>query len=364
MRVKRVVRLGRAMAAMLACGLAACTTQLPPAPSAPARFQAAWRLVPPDRHFVMADGAVLPARVWAAPGRPRALLLALHGFYDSRDAWEYPGPVLAAQGITVVAPDQRGFGAAPGRGHWAGSQRMTADVREEVAVLARENPGVPLYLAGESMGGAVLMVLMAQPDAPRVAGTILLAPAVWRLGLGATVPLDILAGLSPDSVVTGRELPVHVVASNNIAALVRLYYDPLSLRGTRLGTLRGLVQLMDEAARAAPRLHGPVLCVYGGHDQLVPPAAMGQVWRSLGPAGRRDLVPGGYHLLLRDKGRALVERDLVAWITQPDWFLPSGGDSAASAWLAQGRGEAWPGHWQFPWFLPARLDTLVGADNR
>lgn len=102
--------------------------------------------------FTLSDGAAIPARVWKAQGQPRGILLALHGFNDSRDAWEQPAPFFAGQGITVVAPDQRGFGEAPKRGEWAGSDRMVQDVREEIAILQQENPQIPLYLTGESMG--------------------------------------------------------------------------------------------------------------------------------------------------------------------------------------------------------------------
>lgn len=220
--------------------LGGCAGSTPePAPVPPARYAAAARLVPPDRVFSLSDVAAIPARVWPAHGREQAVVLALHGFNDSRDAWEYSAPALAGQGITLVAPDIRGFGGAPMRGGWAGTPRLLADTREEVALLRQEHPGVPLYLMGESMGGAVLMLLMSMPDAPDVAGTILLAPAVWNLGVGADIPLDILATLFPHSLVSGRELPVHVVASDNPAALIRLYYNPLTLRQTRLEALRG-----------------------------------------------------------------------------------------------------------------------------
>lgn len=339
--------------------LAGCASTRQPVPVPPARYAAAGRLVPPDRLFTLSDGAAIPARVWRAKGREHAVILALHGFNDSRDAWEYSAPALAEQGITLVAPDLRGFGGAPLRGGWPGSARMVADAREEAAQIQHEHPGVPLYLMGESMGGAVLMVLMSSPHAPTVAGTILLAPAVWDLGVGADVPLDILATLFPKRLVTGRELPVHVVASDNPAALIRLYYNPLTLHETRLVALQGLVALMRGAARAAPALQGPVLCLYGGRDQLVPPQAMARAWRSFPQTARLDLVTGGHHLLLRDRRGAVALNDIAAWINQPHWFLPSGGDFAAAAWLAQGGGGAGWATSSPAWFLPARLDGIA-----
>jgi hypothetical protein len=68
-----------------------------------------------DGYFTLASGQSLPYRDWLPKQPPRAVVLALHGFNDSRDAWAMPAPHLAAAGIAVFAPDQRGFGAAPGR---------------------------------------------------------------------------------------------------------------------------------------------------------------------------------------------------------------------------------------------------------
>ena len=47
---------------------------------------------PPDQVFQMRDGFALPARIWRpAPNVPPAgVILALHGFTDSRDAWAMP----------------------------------------------------------------------------------------------------------------------------------------------------------------------------------------------------------------------------------------------------------------------------------
>ena len=142
--------------------------------------------------FTLADGARVPVRTWQPPTqpgeRPAAVILALHGFNDSRDAWALPGPMLAAAGIVVYAPDQRGFGAAPGRGMWPGDRALADDAAAMLATLRARHPGVPLFAMGESMGGAVLMTLAARPDRPAIDGWILLAPAVWgraQQGIGA-----------------------------------------------------------------------------------------------------------------------------------------------------------------------------------
>ena len=288
--------------------------------------------------FVMADGAVLPARVWRPVSAPRAVVLALHGFNDSRDAYALPGPVWAADGLLVVAPDQRGFGAAPGRGLWPGGGQLADDAAVMLAELRRRYPGVPMFAMGQSMGAAVLMTLAARADAPVVEGWILLSPAVWgraQQGPGLSAALWIAAAVAPGLTVTGAEIPLRVRASDNIEALRALGRNPLTIRRTRFDALRGLTDVMDAAQDAAARLPAQTLLMYGERDTLVPAAAMRRAWRSA-PAGvRRAVYPGGWHLLVQDLGRAGPIGDVASWTRDPAAWLPSGADVAAGAWVAR-----------------------------
>ena len=290
-----------------------------------------------DELVMMPDGARLPVRDWLPAGQPRAVVLALHGFNDSRDAWEIPAPSFTAAGIAVFAPDQRGFGAAPLRGRWPGATVLMDDAASLLADLHARYPGVPLYAMGESMGGAILMGLAARPDAPKIEGWILLSPAVWgRQQMGAVLSsgLWLVSSLAPGLSVTGGEVNLRVVPSDNRAALIRLARDPLTIRRTRFDALRGLTDLMDDAQEASPALPPHVLALYGERDMLVPPDAMVRAWRNM-PAGvRRALYPSGYHLLMRDIGRAAVIQDVIAWIGDQAAPLPSRADRWSLAWLA------------------------------
>jgi alpha-beta hydrolase superfamily lysophospholipase len=293
---------------------------------------------PATETFTMADGARLPVRTWLPEGKPRAVVLALHGFNDSRDAWELPAPVLSETGLAVFAPDQRGFGAAPGRGRWPGTAVLVGDARTMAVQLRRRYPGVPLYLMGESMGAAVLMVLAASPDAPPVQGYVLLAPAVWGRGemnVFLRGSLWLAYHLAPGWHLTGNEVPVKVRASDNRAALVRLSLDPLTLHSTRVDTLHGLVDLMDAAQRASALLRGPALALYGGLDDLVPKRATEDAWHALPPGTRIGYYPTGHHLLMRDLGRAVPIGDVLAWMSDPETALPSGADAKAAEFLKE-----------------------------
>lgn len=290
--------------------------------------------MPPEQDtdaFVMPDGARLPYRSWRPVGEVRAVALALHGFNDSRDAWEYPAPGLAAAGILVVAPDQRGFGQAPGRGLWAGTRTMADDAADMAALLRARHPGRRLVMMGESMGGAVAMCaeVLRRPD---VDGYVLLAPAVWgraRMNYLMQSGLWLAATLVPGLAV-GRG-PIRIRPSDNMEALIRLSNDPLTLRTTRFDTLRGLVNLMDHALDAAPAFGAPGLFLYGGHDELVPPRATRAIWRTLPPTAHRAFYPDGFHLLTRDLHRAAVNADVAAYLL--DGTRPAVAEAAARDWM-------------------------------
>jgi acylglycerol lipase len=285
--------------------------------------------------FVMPDGTVLPYRDWLPAGQPTAVVLALHGMNDSRDAWEFPAPAFAADGIAVFSPDQRGFGATRTRGLWPGTDGFTSDIRVMIRLLRARYPHTKLILMAESMGAAALMVLATEPNPPPVDGYVLIAPAVWgrsNMNFLMRASLWIADHTMPGLILTGGGL-VKVTASDNRQALIRLSNDPLTIHGARVDAIKGLVDLMDQAFAAASGFHAPALFLYGGHDDLVPARATAATWRALPFGPVRAFYPNGYHLLLRDKDRAAPIADILEWISHPDAPLPSGAEQAAIEWL-------------------------------
>jgi acylglycerol lipase len=289
--------------------------------------------------FVMPDGMRLPYRAWLPTGTAHTVVLALHGFNDSRDAFEIPAPAFQDAGVALYAPDQRGFGATAGRGLWPGTAALVADAAAVVRLLRARHPGARLVLMGESMGGAVLMVLATGPHAPPVDGYVLLAPAVWgraRMNLFLCGALWLAATVVPGMMVSRPPPMVRIMPSDNRDALIRLSEDPLTIRSTRIDTTYGLVNLMDAAAAAARRFAAPALFLYGAHDDLIPADATRTIWAAL-PMGkpRCAYYPRGYHLLLRDLDRAVPIGDILAWLHDPGASLPSAADARATAWLAE-----------------------------
>lgn len=300
----------RVLLAALAAG--ACAPRIEPAGPA---------LHPPKDAgdaLVMADGTRLPLSAWLPEGEPRGVVLGLHGFNDYRRAFEIPAPLFTEAGWALYAYDQRGFGGAPLRGIWPGKETLAADATAAAALIRARHPGLPLILLGESMGGAVLILAATGDDPPPADGYILAAPAVWG---GETMRqtgrwfLDLFAHTVPALGIVGGSPTIR--ASDNEAALIAMGRDPMVLRSTRIDALWGLVGLMDAALEAAARFDAPALILYGDRDDIVPARAIAALKARLPglAAGRQSFIgyADGYHLLLRDRGRARVAGDILAW---------------------------------------------------
>lgn len=273
---------------------------------------------------IAADGATLPLSVWRPHGAPRAIVLALHGFNDYRLAFAEVGPFLAAGGIVTYAYDQRGFGATVRRGIWPGAELLVDDTRTVAALLRQRHPGKPLYLLGESMGGAVAMSVLAEtPEAAD--GAVLVAAAVW--GRATMNPLQraalwLVAHSLPGLRLSGRGLGI--TASDNRAMLHALRDDPLVLKETRADTLWGITNLMGRALDAASGLTVPALVLYGERDEIIPRRPTCRMLSILPASARVAIYPDGYHMLTRDLGASMVLEDVAVWLADPAAPLPSG----------------------------------------
>lgn len=295
-----------------------------------------------DQIIVVSDGHRLPVRAWHAIGKETHVIVALHGFNDYSNAFAMPGEWWAERGVTTYAYDQRGFGETTNRGIWPGTQNLVRDLFDVIRAVRARHGESPIFLAGSSMGGAVILAAygssISSPDVPigpamprtnhvqpQIGGVILAAPAVW--GRATMNPiyravLWLMAHVAPAAHVSGKNL--RITPSDNIEMLRALGRDPLVIKDTRTDAVYGLVNLMDVALEAARRLPIPTLVLYGEMDEIIPRGATALMIDRLDSRHRIALYPDGYHMLFRDHQAEVVWRDVLTWIEATDAPLPSG----------------------------------------
>ncbi len=331
-------RLLKALAVLVTGALAACAPKLaPPGPelSPPAILEG--ENVETAR-FKTHDGYRTTLRLWLPDAPPEAVILALHGFNDHSTFIAPAAERWRDSGIATYAYDQRGFGTAENRGLWAGWEAYATDALALLRLLRERYPDSPIFLLGESMGGAIAIAALTEEitpeERPDVAGVILSAPGVRSRD---TLPFSYRASLY----LIGHSLPwlalkptgIPVQASDNIEALRALGRDPLVIKRTRMDTVYGLVDLMDLAQERVLLFDEPLLLLYGEKDELVPADAVTLLWLRLPPDAqgqRRAIYPEGWHLLFKDLQAEVVIEDVAAWVLAPDTPLPSRADLRGS----------------------------------
>ena len=295
-----------------------------------------------DSAITMADGSVLPLHVWPPGSDPaNAVVIALHGFNDYGLFFHDLAAYLAEEGgVISYAYDQRGFGGSPNTGYWAGSGAYINDLKTIVRLVKQRHPDVPVFLFGESMGGAVLMAAATDTvsEALPVEGIILAAPAVWAR---ETMPfyqrwaLWLASHTVPWLEVSGRGLKIK--PSDNIEMLRALGRDPLVIKETRVDAIWGLANLMDRAMEGASRFDARSLILYGARDDIIKKNATLKMLQRLpekAKSGPRIAVyENGYHMLIRDLGAETYWDDITGWIRDPEAPLSSGADQLGLEFL-------------------------------
>jgi acylglycerol lipase len=265
--------------------------------------------------YVTRDGLRLGLTHWDAK-TPFAAIVALHGMSDYSNAFAMPAPWWAERGISTYAYDQRSFGRSPEPGIWPGNAILRRDLSDFVEVVKTQHPGLPVYVLGESMGGAVAISAFASNAPPKADGLILVAPAVWSR---KTMPLSYrLALWATSHTLRGWALSgsgLKIMPSDNIAMLIAIGRDPLFQKRARADAIYGLVSLMDEAYESPVRLNKvPLMVLYGGNDQIIPKGPTEQVVGKLGPNATVKRYPKGYHMLLRDLDGGTRWADIALWV--------------------------------------------------
>jgi alpha-beta hydrolase superfamily lysophospholipase len=276
-----------------------------------------------ENSYITADGEYLKLSRWHAKS-PRAVFVAVHGFNEYAGDFRLPAPKFAKNGISVIGYDQRGFGRTDGsrRGKWAGGDIMADDLARFVELIRKSYTGLPVYVLGTSMGGAVTMKASVD-NAMQADGLILVAPAIW--GWRSMNPilksaLWVTAHTVPSNTATGSQLKIW--PSDNIEWLREYSRDKHNIKESRFDTLYGLVTLMDEAANAAPKIETPVLYLYGSKDEVVPAEPSRKVMAAITAPNRLIEYDNGYHMLLHDLQREKVYRDILQWVDEQPVAIP------------------------------------------
>lgn len=253
---------------------------------------------------------------WIAPNQ-RAVLLYQHAFGDYTQRFVQDRsrffPHLIGAGISVYGIDMPGCGRSPGK---RGAADPFVAIRHHLTARSLlADAGVPIFMAGHSLGGLVTATSLLH-DESNVAGAIMIAPAIkynisrkarWLTQLGGAV-------------VPNRKLPFRNGSVHNLTRDLheqqKLLNDPLlDAPGVTWVTARGVAVVSAFNWLRYPQITVPVLAVHGAADTVTTPRGSEQFIQTVSSADKTlRLFEGGLHDPLDDYVGNEMRDTIIAWI--------------------------------------------------
>lgn len=249
-----------------------------------------------------------------------ARLVIVHGYGDHIGRYTEVMRWLAERGVACHGFDQRGQGRSSGpRGYVRHWNQYLEDVDAFLALdpVTRTNHG-PLFLLGHSHGGLVVATaaIRGRLRGANLAGCILSSP--W-LRPAKPIPVSrrivgrVCNHLWPSlRVATGLR---DACMSADPEMVAQSQTDPLNARVATPRWYSGATAAQEEVERSAARFNLPLLCLFGGEDEV---ADLATARRFVDEATSTDktlrIYPTGRHELFRDVGREQTFADLLAWM--------------------------------------------------
>lgn len=268
-----------------------------------------------ENTFPGSGGMQLVYQTWRPETAVKAVLALVHGIGEHSGRYQHLVGYFVPKGYVVYGFDHRGHGRSPGqRGHINHWDEFRGDVQAYVQLIAKQEPGLPIFLLGHSLGGLITLdYLLHSPDGLR--GAIVSAPPVSPAGMPPFLQFlsRVLSRLSP-TLSINNSLDINGVSRET--AVVQAYLqDPLN---HPKGTPRFGASFLDTTNWIQTHVADwklPLLMYHGDADRLTNPRASRQFFDKI-PYPDKTYIsyPGGYHESHNDIHKEQVFADIEQWL--------------------------------------------------
>ncbi|XP_072454433.1 monoglyceride lipase isoform X2 [Notamacropus eugenii] len=298
-------------------------------------------------HLVNADGQYLFCRYWKPKEMPRGLVFISHGAGEHCGRYDDLAQMLTELDLLVFAHDHVGHGQSEGERMIVSDFHVfVRDVFQHVDLMQKDHPGLPIFLLGHSMGGAIA-ILTASERPSSFSGMVLISPLVVASPESATTFKESLQDLKGVfhwvTAKAAHRSPVFVwvlaakvlnlvlpnlslgsidsnVISRNKTEVDSYNSDPLICH-TGLKVCFGiqLLNAVSRVERALPRLTLPILLLQGSADKLCDSKGAYVLMEAAKSQDKTlKIYEGAYHVLHKElpEVTSSVFHEIKMWFSQ------------------------------------------------
>ncbi|XP_077849846.1 monoglyceride lipase isoform X7 [Macaca mulatta] len=256
------------------------------------------------------------------PSRPsRALIFVSHGAGEHCGRYEELAQMLMGLDLLVFAHDHVGHGQSEGERMVVSDFHVfVRDVLQHVDSMQKDYPGLPVFLLGHSMGGAIAILTAAERPG-HFAGMVLISPLVLANPESATT-FKVLAAKVLNLVLPNLSLgPIDSSVLSRNKTEVDIYNsDPLICRaGLKVCFGIQLLNAVSRVERALPKLTVPFLLLQGSADRLCDSKGAYLLMESAKSQDKTlKIYEGAYHVLHKELPEVTnsVFHEINMWVSQ------------------------------------------------
>jgi acylglycerol lipase len=252
---------------------------------------------------------------------PRAVAVLFHGLggHGLFPTVRYLAELLVAHNLVVYSMDLPGHGQSYGlRGYLSSSHELLQEGRHLVEHAQTKSPGLPVFFAGTSMGGAVALLLSLQVET--VSGLILLAPMIAL----AVSPfqrwvVQRLAMLTPKLGL--MKISMSKTADRQFRDKGRkeeVLRDPFLYQGRlRAASAMTCIELTQMLKETLGDIRAPLLCLLAEEDYVVDNTGIDNLMQESPSVDKTLKEYDALHGLLCELHpvRCQIENDIISWLS-------------------------------------------------
>lgn len=221
------------------------------------------------------DGKLIYAQNWEPEGEKKAAIALVHGLGEHSGRYQHVAEYFTNNGYSITALDLQGHGKTAGvRGHIRSYDAAMEDVQHLIEETRQRASGLPCFLYGHSMGGALVLFYALTRRPTDLAGVIATSPGLAVVAPptgGKLAMVKVLNKVAPAMTMDNGLVLDNL--SRDPQVKEKYVNDPLVHKKISVRLALELIQNGEWMVEHAGDLQVPLLLMQGTEDILVSPPA-------------------------------------------------------------------------------------------